>query len=83
MLGVTSDWVTCSVRFAPHPKQKIKKEKVALVAVVFINLPKLHPKKNQTCQPQNVAAELLRLNVTRKKRLLQLPNRVNAYSTSV
>jgi hypothetical protein len=44
MLGVTSDWATCSVRFAPHPRQKIKKEKVALVAVVFMNLPKLHPK---------------------------------------
>jgi hypothetical protein len=34
----------------PQPRQKRKKEKLAPVAIVFNNLPKLHPKKNQTCQ---------------------------------
>lgn len=63
-----------------QPRQKRKKEKLAPVAIVLNSLPKLHPKKNQTCQPKNVAAttkkcelRVTRLNVTGKKWLLQLP----------
>jgi hypothetical protein len=56
MLGVAADCcVAVCCRLDPQPTQKRKKEKLALVATVFNNLPKIHPKKNQACQPKNVA----------------------------
>jgi len=60
-----------------------RREKPALVAIVFKILPKIHPKKNQACQPQKTAqvaaqkestGRVTGLNVTREKKgLLQLP----------
>ena len=54
MLGVVAACceLFCCVRLDPQPRQYKRKKKLKLVAIVFKDLPKIHPKENQTCQPK-------------------------------
>jgi len=84
MLGTAADCdvTVCCVVPGPQPRQWKKRKNVALVVIVFMNLPKLHPKKDSSLPTQKRGSveqkggpPVTGLNVTGKNGLLQLPNR--------